>query len=1178
MKSNYGNKCIRFLFLLLGMCLFEPCWGDQGKCELSDWYVGKEGVITDWPGDFDKASKSSNYYLEQNGQFNRALKIKNPKANQYLVATLTADRDYDQGLSVPQGNVKLRLNGKVLTKYQGSKIFYKMPLKKGVNTFEMMVPAMKTARKHQGVFMTLVDLEFIYPEYEKSLEDLRLSVANLAKEYPDYKTSKYSARMKKLEQGEDWDGLKALRYEALVTDNPMVDFDEIIFRRSQSDRLPANWRGNSEFTRRDKQVYSFDFGDSIERLNLRTGKTKEVYKPKSKKESLMDINLDYEAGKFLYSAINTETTTSEIYEMNIDGSGKRQLTTFLDEVDNYNAVYLPSGKIIYCSTASLNSVPCVRGKDYVGTLFEMEGDGSKPRMLTFDQENVWYPWVKENGKVQYSRWEYTDNSHYFTRILMEMNPDGTDNRSVYGSNSYWPNTLFYAKQIPGKTSQFSAIVSGHHGAARQGELWVFDQSLGSFEAEGAMYRIPGRGRTYEPRIIDKYVVGKWPMFLHPYPLGDGYFVVSGKMNPNAKWSLYLVDKFDNIIQLGESRDQMFEPIPLKKRNKPPVIPSRRDPNADDANLYIQNIYAGPGLEGIPEGEIGGLRLFTYGYAYRDTGNHDALAIEGGWDMKRVLGTVPVEKDGSVMVKIPHSMPISIQPLDKDGNAMQVMRSWLTAQPGETVSCVGCHEPSNTAPQPHATLASKKAPVSLKPWSDQPIHGFGFKREIQPVLDQYCVGCHDGSSDTPNFADNVDQKFGRASFSGAYMALHPYVRRPGPESDLHILTPMDVHTSTSELFQILEKGHHGVELSDEALEKLVTWADLNVPYHATWTEFDSDPLTLKWAKRTVEYKKRFANIDDDIEWVPALPTERPSFVKPPKQERPEALTHTNWPIDFANHKVEKKTIKFGDSELELVRVPAGEFVMGSVDGERDEFPQSVVKVDRAFWMSTTEVTNAQLREFNPEHNSRHINQQWKDHIFPGYPANDPQMPAIRVTWNDAMGFASWLGEQSGQTINLPTEAQWEWAARAGNDQPFFFGTTGFENYANLADTNIGDLAVYGIDPQPLPKERRTPLNDFVPRDESFDDGRMIPDGTGQYKANAFGLYDMIGNVAEWTRTSYKSYPYNEADGRNDLSKGDAKVVRGGSWRDRPHRATSSYRLKYAPYQKVYNVGFRVIIED
>ncbi|WP_372847387.1 SUMF1/EgtB/PvdO family nonheme iron enzyme, partial [Pontiella sp.] len=530
-------------------------------------------------------------------------------------------------------------------------------------------------------------------------------------------------------------------------------------------------------------------------------------------------------------------------------------------------------------------------------------------------------------------------------------------------------------------------------------------------------------------------------------------------------------------------------------------------------------------------------------------------------------------------KVPHSRPLSIQPLDKDGRALQVMRSWTVAQPGEIVSCVGCHEPSNAAPLSRPTLAARKAPQNLTPWVPGVMpHGFGFKREVQPVLDTYCVGCHDGSKPgRPNFKDDTEVRFSaKANFGKSYMALHPYVRRPGPESDLHILTPMDYHVSTSPLFQMLEKGHYGVKVDDESMRRLATWVDLNVPYHATWTEVNGSERTLASAERTVEYKKKFSGINDDIEWMPPL-SARPAFVKPARQKRPKALTLAGWPLDAASAG-EKKTVKFGRQELTFVKIPAGKFVMGSVTGEQDEYPQTVVEIAKPFWMSTTEITNEQLNEFLPGHDSRVIDQQWKDHIYAGYPANEPQMPAVRATWNEAVAFARWMSEEIGAPVNLPTEAQWEWAARAGSDQPFFFGESGFENHANLADKSIGRMAVRGVNPKPVPEKSRTPLNNFVPRDESFDDGIMVPSGTAQFAANPWGLHDMHGNVAEWTRSTYKAYPYDGADGRNDLSAEGRKVVRGGSWRDKPNRATASFRLPYEPYQRVFNVGIRLVIEE
>jgi len=410
-----------------------------------------------------------------------------------------------------------------------------------------------------------------------------------------------------------------------------------------------------------------------------------------------------------------------------------------------------------------------------------------------------------------------------------------------------------------------------------------------------------------------------------------------------------------------------------------------------------------------------------------------------------------------------------------------------------------------------------------------------------------------------------------------MALHPYVRRPGPESNLHMLAPLEYDTSTSELFQMLKKGHHGVKLDPQSWTKLAAWVDLNVLYHATWKDVSDKKSTCEFAKRTIEYKKRFANLDDDIEWMPPAKT-RPAFVKPVKMPpRPAVVKLNGWPLDVKKNKIIERALQVGKHNMNFVKIPAGKFVMGSVEGALDEFPQTVVDIEKPFLMATTEVTNGLFWEFNKNHNSMYYDQQWKDHIFPGYPANKPEMPAVRVSWMRAIAFTEWLSKKTGLKVTIPTEAQWEWAASGGSDQPFFFGTSGFEKYANLADQSIGLLAVKGVDPQPVPLKARTPLVDFVPRDKSFNDGILTPTGTAQYNSNQFGLYDIIGNVCEWTRSAYKPYPYKDDDGRNDLSITSDKVARGGSWRDRPKVATRTYRLPYKSYQKVYNIGLRPIIE-
>jgi len=217
-----------------------------------------------------------------------------------------------------------------------------------------------------------------------------------------------------------------------------------------------------------------------------------------------------------------------------------------------------------------------------------------------------------------------------------------------------------------------------------------------------------------------------------------------------------------------------------------------------------------------------------------------------------------------------------------------------------------------------------------------------------------------------------------------------------------------------------------------------------------------------------------------------------------------------------------------------------------------------QLDPEFWMGGCEITNAQYALFDPTHDSRYIDQRWKDHTTPGYPANRADQPVIRISWQEAMAFCEWLSARSGVRITLPTEAQWEWACRAGSDTAFSYGTvdTDFSSYANLADRSIQLLAVSGVNPQPV--KNPDAFKDFVPRDMRFNDGEMIVASVGQYRPNAWGLYDMHGNVAEWTRSVYAAYPYVSGNGRRESDMAGQRVVREGSWRDRPQRARSASR--------------------
>jgi len=965
---------------------------------------------------------------------------------------------------------------------------------------------------------------------------------------------------------------RKVQRDALLA-NPLLDFDRLLLVKRNANSpnlgLPQNWQGNCALPRSG-------FTNEIAVLSpvRPDGKVTTVFRPE-KDIFVGDVDLDFDGNRMLFSMIG-DHNRFQIWEIGIDGQGLRQVTPGeFSDVDNYDACYLPDGRIIFDSTRCFQGVPCVGGGNSVANLFVMDKDGSNIRQLCFDQDHDWCPTVLNDGRILYARWEYSDGPHYFTRLLFSMNPDGTNQMQYYGSNSPWPNSTFYARPIPNHPTKVVAVISGHHGVPRMGELLVFDPALGRHQADGAVQRIPGHGVKVEANIGDAIVQGSWPKFLHPYPLSDKYFLVAMQPTQQSLWGIYLVDVFDNMVLIKEQPGYvLFEPVPMRKTTKPPIVRDRIDPSQPDATVHLSDIYAGDGLKGVPRGTVKRLRIYEFHYAYPGMGGHIHIGIDGPWDARRILGTVPVEKDGSASFKVPANVPIAVQPLDKDGRALQIMRSWYTAMPGEVLSCVGCHESQNTTPPSKANLATRRAPSEITPWFG-PARPFSFKREVQPVLDKNCVGCHDGKhADRPNFA--IDRPSPFRNFTPSYCELHPYVRRPGPESDYFMQKPLEYHASVSELVQMLSKGHHGVGLDEEAWDRLFTWIDLNVPDHGTWHEHRSGHHSDREERRLV-MRTRFANRPENPEEYPTPPPKRPDFIKPAAvpDRKPQKLKARGWPFDAAEAERRLAAVGLGREwqvelaegvTMDLMLIPAGEFVMGSRDGYPDEYPQTVVRIDKPFYIGKFEVTNEQFAAFDPTHDVGYISIFNKDHSSRGVVVSRGRQPVIRLAWDRAMAFCDWLSQKTGERFTLPTEAQWEYACRAGTDTPTYCGNcdTDFGKYANLADQQLNNLT-----------RRDSPQ--WIPSIDRINDGNIVTGDVGRYTPNAWGLYDMHGNVAEWTRTAYRPYPYDTGDGRDDPRTAGTKAVRGGSFYDRPKRARSAFRQNYPPWQQIFNVGFRVVME-
>ncbi len=256
---------------------------------------------------------------------------------------------------------------------------------------------------------------------------------------------------------------------------------------------------------------------------------------------------------------------------------------------------------------------------------------------------------------------------------------------------------------------------------------------------------------------------------------------------------------------------------------------------------------------------------------------------------------------------------------------------------------------------------------------------------------------------------------------------------------------------------------------------------------------------------------------------------------------------------------RRTVMLGeDRAMDFVLIPAGSF---PTEG-------GTITISEPFWMSVCEVSNTQYALFDPAHDSRIESKHAYQFGVHGFPLNEPDQPVVRVSWERAAAFCAWMTEsaQAAQGMSghfgLPEQAQWEYACRAGAATPFWYGgpDTDFGAYANLADAKLIEFA---DDPYQVysPLKNPTPYDDWIPKDTRFNDGVLVTAPVGRYAPNPWGLHDMHGNVWEWTAT--------------DAAETEKKLVCGRSWYDRPKRATASATLAYYGFQRVFNVGFRVV---
>jgi formylglycine-generating enzyme required for sulfatase activity len=350
--------------------------------------------------------------------------------------------------------------------------------------------------------------------------------------------------------------------------------------------------------------------------------------------------------------------------------------------------------------------------------------------------------------------------------------------------------------------------------------------------------------------------------------------------------------------------------------------------------------------------------------------------------------------------------------------------------------------------------------------------------------------------------------------------------------------------------MLQRGHGGVQLDVEAWDRLITWIDLNGPCHGTWG--DVYPIPDGAHERRMALRRAYGGPADDPEAIPDRPCYDETPVEPALVSA-TASVQAALSVESAGDLAERIVDLGNGVTLKLVAIPGG------AAGE-------------PFWMAAYEVTNRQFALFDPDHDAGYYQKRHARSDDQGLPLDGPSQPVVRVSWDRAMDFCRWLSDRTGMVFALPTEGQWEHACRAGTITPLFYGgpDDDFSPWANMGDLAFAGLATEqkrlawekGKAPQVTGGLEHMAMEGAALADRRFNDGAVVTTPVGRYRPNARGLYDMHGNAAEWTRTP-------DAAGR--------KIVKGGSFFEPPRYCRTALRVAYPAWQRVFNVGFRVVCE-
>lgn len=551
----------------------------------------------------------------------------------------------------------------------------------------------------------------------------------------------------------------------------------------------------------------------------------------------------------------TEKTTYAVFRVEIDGSDLRQLTS--GPVNDFDPCWLPNGRIAFISERRGGYGRCHGRPVPTYTLHTMFDDGQDIVCISPHETNEWHPSVDHSGRILYTRWDYVDRGDIQAHHPWVILADGRDPRAVHGNYRRSPESSPCAEMdiraIPSST-KYLATAAPHHGQA-YGTLIHVDPSLVDDDELSQIKR-------FTPEVEFPQSENGGPVYATAWPL-DEFFCLCVYDDQaravdavDANYGIYLVDAFGNKeLVYRDDHVPCLSPIPLRPHKRPTITPHYTShgrpnleggfqPSAPDrptAPVMVMNVY--DSLLPMPDGvRIEGLRILQLLPKTTPSANQPRIGFGSQKNARRVLGTVPVEADGSAYFQAPVDVALYFQALDDRGRAVQSMRSDTHVYAGRGLTCQGCHEPRHQSPHSihdNYPLALQRRASTIEPdvLGSNPLN---YPLLVQPVLDRHCVSCHGRESDDakPDLRRGDPQRH-RSRWFTSYENLEPFAFFytdqvfTAPRS-----TPGKFGARASKLANLLEAGHEGVELTDEEFYRITLWLDCNSDFFGAYENIDA----------------------------------------------------------------------------------------------------------------------------------------------------------------------------------------------------------------------------------------------------------------------------------------------------------------------------------------------------